>query len=409
MRHDETRFSVRYSRTSSGAFRVAMNGRLRPPTIADRPGDRSAAPGFVAVAVSATAGDAGGFVDIDIEADRTGASVSVVGADVALDGLSDHLRRALALIEGVCQRSIASDEAVACCAHHATWLGRLAFHRGEHEVADGRLADARTWFTSALLYDGDLLAAREALRRVETRMARPNHEIEHLAALAMTAGTRQAASARRDLRDALRARAEGDRSQQCRRRAIELTAAGDLESARRWAEQARVGDDDGSVLRRTQAEIERRRGRPYAAFEFGLEQLEQHGFEPALVLAMHDDCVSMGDPQAALQLLALHWHHLLRSHHDDAVDRLRRTVLLTGSGIAARIFMAAGIESAGSDLLARWTCSGTADAAGLAALTRLTELRATLALPIELRALPLPAARSIQPGFELAPGVTPAR
>ena len=413
--HGSTPFRVRYARgAASSSYRAVMNGRLGPAVrrrhsvSADLP-EPKFRPSGRATGLRGSASDS---ADLWIETAPTGAIVSIeLVGEVADSDLVEHLQHALLLAEtGTGLASLPSDHASqphqmrSCCSRHGPLLARVLFRMATQTERSGALAKARILMQRALDNDDQLLAARLWLRRLDNRMARQRDEAASLEVLAARTDNAELAKLAAAQLEVNRSRRSDDDESKAASKASELLATGDGLSAQFWAQRAREGTEATSSLLRLEAALHRQRGDHRRAFESGLAELERNGYAPDVVLALHDDSVAMGDAKLALRLLAHNWDRLWSTHSDDALDRLRRTALMTGPGPAARIFLAEGAEHRAQRLLSRWATSGEAGEAAIAVLARVQGLRASSAL-----ATPSVWSDNVLTGYEFAPGVSPPR
>jgi hypothetical protein len=394
-------YTIRYARVTGGAFRVDMDGRLMPPELVPL-----ANPRFVpAQQRTAAIGSSGGDLEIALHRRGDATELHVCGTDAPIAQLAEHLRAAVSLLERFAEPAMDGGEAIPCCAHHRAWIGRLMLERSRAEQRAGRWNAARASLVNALVHDDQLEAARLELARLDARLARPDDETSGRL-LAFAGGGTVALRGRRELAVCLQHNVAADQRTRRLLRAAELLAAGDIDAAERWGQIARLGGQESTALRAMLARVHRHGGRSETALEFGLEELAERGYAPELLLSMHDDCMRAGDSHQALRLLARHWPQLVATHRADALDRLHRATATVGVEMAARIFLSERNDPQARELLAQWSRDSGVDAAGPAALSRLYELRASVARPATNAWLPRPMRHG---GYDLAPGVMPPR
>jgi Tfp pilus assembly protein PilF len=358
-RGDGQRFVIHYARDGRGSYRVRMNGRMMPPAALAQGAvcslDGAAfQPGGPLTRAAEDAVDAAA---IAVESSGGGARLIVrVQGEAVATRLAERLASALHLAEAVHHTAqlldarrhrdaaASADAALTergggAIALHVLLRARLNLHLALAQAADDRLAEARRTVARALADDPDCRAAHLLRVRLDARTASVGNLGRHLQALSSVPGEPELAHAAGVQSLLAQPRGAADRADELRAQALSWLARGDVTAAFHWIRRARAAAPPSARTLEVLAEVYRRLDRRREARDTALLELAVHGFRPELVLALHDDCVAIGEVEPGLRWLARHWSDLRGAHRGEARRRILADASRTGTDLALRVLL----------------------------------------------------------------------
>jgi hypothetical protein len=277
-------------------------------------------------------------------------------------------------------------------------LAPVHAHLAAARLADGDLPAARLALSAAIGAAPRIAAFGAELATLDTRLARIGDaigDLEDLADRPLGGAMARIAAGRAEATRALgRSTTTAIGAHRTARR---LLADGDLDAATAWSRRAHGLARDGTAS--LELELARARGEHRLAFVLGIERMQRFGFEPGLALAMAEDADRYGDPAAGLRLLARHWRALAEAGPGALEALAARLADRAGPDLTTRVALAERAEPLAARALRPLRTAE--ERPGLPA-ARLASLRALAQRAPPERNRPLD-------GFELAPGVAPAR